>query len=102
MVDLFVAAHAQDNNIPMITPPRPDEWMVPIEEEDEELEAIWAQVQVDFNLQNKMLEVIQSTGKWKLITPNQVIHHEMVEEPLKLSFERLPNNAQTHIPYNVA
>ena len=39
MVDLFVAAHAQVNNIPMITPPRPDEWMIPIEEEDEELEA---------------------------------------------------------------
>jgi hypothetical protein len=102
MVDLFIAAHAQCNNIPMITPPRPDEWMVPIEEEDEELEAIWAQVQVDFDLQNKMLEVIQSAGKWKLITPNQIIHHEMIEEPLKLSFERLPSNAQTHIPYNVA
>ena len=63
----------------MITPPRPDEWMIPIEEEDEELEAIWAQVQVDFDLQNKMLEVIQSAGKWKLITPNQIIQHEMVE-----------------------
>ena len=76
--------------------------MVPIEEEDEETEAIWAQVQVDFDLQNKMLEVIQSAGKWKLITPSQIIDHEMIERPLKLGFERLPNNAQTHIPYNVA
>ena len=47
--------------------------MIPTEEEDEDLEAIWAQVQVDFDLQNKMLEVIQSAGKWKLITPNQII-----------------------------
>ena len=102
MVDLFVAVHAQTHNIPMITPPRPDEWMKPIEDEDEELEAIWAQVQVDFDLQKKMLEVIQALGEWKLITPSQSITNEMVEKPLKLSFSRLPTTAQKHVPYDVS
>ena len=37
MVDLYVAVHAQNHSIPMITPPRIDEWMAPIEDEDDEL-----------------------------------------------------------------
>ena len=65
-----------------------------IEEEDVELKQFGRRFGWILSV-NKMLEVIQSAGKWKLITPNQIIRHEMVEGPLKLSFERLPSNAQT-------
>ena len=102
MVDLFVAAHAQKNEIPMISPPRSDEWMTQIEDEEEGLEAIWAQAQVDFDLQNKMLEVIQSVSSWKLITPTQIFTNEMIHHPLKLNHSPISKTEQKHIPYNIA
>ena len=101
MVDLFVAVHAQNHSIPMITPPRPDEWMIPIEDEDEELEAIWAQVQVNFELQNEMLDVIQSVESWKLITPTQAIDEANIHHVQRLDFQRALKSDQKHIPYNV-
>lgn len=101
MVDLFVAAHAQKNKIPMITPPRPDEWMSPIDDADEDLEAIWAQVQSNFELQNKMLEVLQSVQSWSLITPSQSITEEMVHPTIRLDYCRSPDTEATHTPYNL-
>ena len=60
MVDLFVAAHAQEKHGADDNPPRRDDWMKTIDDEEEDLQAIWSQVQVNFDLQNKMLEVIRS------------------------------------------
>lgn len=102
MVDLFVAAHAQHHSIPMITPPRIDDWMAPIEDEDDELEAIWSQVQVDLDLQNKMLEVIQSVDSWKLITPTQSISNEGLQSHLRLDYAKVTGINHKHTPYNVA
>ena len=101
MVDLFVATHAQKHEIPMITPPRPDEWMIPIEDADEDLEAIWAQVQSNFELQNKMLEVLQSVEDWSLITPSQSISGNMIHPSIRLDYSRSSNLKQNHTPYNI-
>ena len=101
MVDLFVAVHAQKNKIPMITPPRPDEWMEPIEDADEDLEAIWAQVQSNLELQNKMLEVLQSVEQWSFITPNKQISQDEIHSSLRLDYSQSTNLDENHIPYNI-
>jgi glycosyltransferase involved in cell wall biosynthesis len=101
MVDLFIAVHAQINGIPMITPPRKDDWMRTIDEEEEDLQAIWSQVQVNFDLQNKMMQVIRSVGSWRLITPKQIFDSKTLHSPLKLNFKREAMDNKKHVPYDV-
>ena len=101
MVDLFVAVHAQDNMVPMITPPRNDDWMKTIDEEEEDLQAIWSQVQVNFDLQNKMLEVIRSVESWRLITPTQIFTSDQLHHPIRLNFKRQIKENTKHVPYEV-
>lgn len=101
MVDLFVAAHAQENMVPMITPPRRDDWMKTIDDEEEDLQAIWSQVQVNFDLQNKMLEVIRSVESWRLITPTQSFTSDELHQPIRLNFKRQIAENTKHVPYEV-
>ena len=61
--------------------------MKTIDEEDEDLQAIWSQVQVNFDLAEQNVGSDSLSRNWRLITPTQIFQHQMVEEPSKLSFE---------------
>jgi tetratricopeptide (TPR) repeat protein len=100
MVDLHIAVAAQRSKIPMITPPRPENWMNPIEDEDETLEAIWDQVQGNTNLQNQMVEVLQSVEDWKIYKPNREF---ISKNDMKLRIKSVQeiSGQGEHIPYEI-
>ncbi len=67
MVDIHVAVEAQRKGIPMITPPRGREWMVPIDpDEGDSAESIWDMVQTSEEMQQDILNVLQSVSTWTL------------------------------------
>ena len=75
--------------------------MKTIDDEEEDLQAIWSQVQVNFDLQNKMLEVIRSVGSWRLITPTQSFTSDELHQPIRLNFKRQIAENTKHVPYEV-
>lgn len=66
MADIFIAVFAQKNKIPMVLLPRRDKWLSPIIQESKDLKTIWDFVNVDFDLQNKMIEVINTIDGWQI------------------------------------
>mgnify|MGYP001456719912 CR=1 FL=1 len=67
MVDIHVAVEAQRKGIPMITPPRGREWMVPIDpDEGDSEESIWEMVQTSEDMQQDIIDVLRSVPEWTL------------------------------------
>mgnify|MGYP002836626331 CR=1 FL=1 len=67
MVDIHVAVEAQRKGIPMITPSRGREWMVPIDpDEGDSEESIWQMLQTSEDMQQDILRVLNSISNWTL------------------------------------
>lgn len=68
MVDIHVAVEAQKKAYPMVTPQRPKDWLVPVQDDGEDLKSIWELVNVNEEMQTEIVKRLREINNWGIFT----------------------------------